>query len=416
MQFFFGKKIPQVLVHSGIYLLITTISGFISILIFPILARYLSVQEFGKYDVFIILLSTFTPLASFGISTGLGTIAHTIPTMEKLCIIIRQVLKLQFIPIAIISLLLIFSKITGIFQTFSYQLIIILILAIAGLSSITIISSLFIWKEMPIRSSITIHTGWKLGTITGILALIFTNTHTSTLYLLALSLSFIITALTTYIFWIKPKVPKTIPPSYTIQNLIKLSFPYGISKSLFSISTGIEKFIILKKLGPYLLGIYSLSDKIAFIPRMLGEAALLAIIPALVKTKETKHFLLLTISIFLIYSLTIIFLGYNFRTTLVYIFGGKKYISATKLITPALINETLILFPSIINTILLKQKQTYAILIYTLTSIFITILLSLVLINNFQIYGCIYASILGKICGIVALLLYLLLPYQIRRT
>ena len=405
------KKLTQIyhqirrpLIHSAIYVSGTLLSGLVSLITFPILARLISVEDMGKYDFFIFMLLSATPFVSFGIEKGLGAFAYKmgIKTIQN---ILKRILPLSITSSILISIGVVLAKCVGQFQTFSYYLIFLWSLSLIALSSCYIIRAIYIWKQYPVKAAILINGEWITASILGLTFLLISHIYKIEVYLTGLAIAFIVFSFLSYKMW--PASTSNAPEDYSafpLSKILKISFPYGISQALFIVSLGIEKALLLKMLGPYQLGIYAMATKVGSIPKLIGMNIIIGTIPELLQKQDIRkslQCLMLFLLAYLIVATTII----HFTSSLlIALFGGANYKPAIPILSLAAFSESLTLFPWALNGLMLKRQKTIPILYYGITSTTITVCLGFFLINAYKIPGAIWATIFGKAIGISILL------------
>ncbi len=391
----YWNLIKKPLAHGAIYVSGTAISGIVSLITFPILARLVSVSGMGEYDFFLFLLMIAVPFTTIGIEYGFGAFAHELSLSET-----NSLLK-KIIPFSVTSAMLLSSliftlKIINIFQTFSYKLILLWAFSLIAISFCTILKSLMIWRQHPIKAAIIINGEWILASILGIFLVLFLG-HKIDNYLIGLSIAFAVSSFMSFKLW--PKSTAHTDSHIHLKQILEISWPYGITNMLFLISLGIEKAIILKALGPYALGIYAMANKVGTIPQLIGLNFIMGWIPEIIKSPDSKKIYKTLWLIMFIYGVCAIMISFLFRTPIIGFFGGEKYSESVNLLPIATIASVIGLIPWTINAILLKRKQTLPILYYSIISSLITIALSPVLISKYEIMGAIYAVITGRVIG-----------------
>ncbi len=408
MKFFLKmKELLQrftVLQHSFIYTLGTIVSGSISLITFPILARLISVKEFGEYDFFLFLLLTAAPMSSLGIDYGIGAFASQLK-LKQIGKILLKILPMTSTLVLIFTTAVFIAKTVNIFQTFSYGLILLWGICLAMLSISTLLKSAFLWKQHPVRAAIVMHGEWTMASVLGLCSIILLGASIKN-YLLGFTIAFSLSSIAAILLWPKRENPFTkekTPIQISIKDLIKISLPYAITNTLFVLSLGIEKSIILKMLGPDALGIYAMANKVGSIAQLIGINFILGFLPHLIEDRDTRNLFTLLFKIYFGFSIIALTIVTLFHKQIILFFGGHKYIRFSYLLIYTTISSLLSLIPYGINAHLLKHKHTLPILYYGISSTVIIIISSIVLLPRLQLIGATTAVILGRLIGITNL-------------
>jgi O-antigen/teichoic acid export membrane protein len=364
-----------------------------AVLIIPLIAHNLSVEEYGNYIIIISIIMLVQSIYLFGFEHSLNYYFNKFKSnLNKKILVSTQLLFILLICfITFIPIILFFnSKIENLNLILLWGFVSVLLAYFSSLLKVDMQASTFV-KSQIVQSIVLLLTIYVLLNFNylNIQGIIFANILSITLSLVFMS------------FFIK----KYILFSFNF-NLLKKILHYGLPLMPAAIilwgSTQLDRYYILYFLNEYILGIYGFTISIGMIAMLLKTAFKSAIDPFIMNSYHTKSlYTKRYISIFFTLSLYIfafLFLTVSiFSDEIVLLIGGKKYLESISYIPWVLfivsittINQYFIYGINFKRTNKLILKGLIFMLVVNVT-------LAYLLINILDVYGIIISNLFANI-------------------
>ncbi len=380
--------------NISLYALFGVIAKSVSLLILPLIAHSLSVEEFGSYIVLISIIMLIQSTFLFGFEHSLNYFFNKFKAeINKKILVSTQII---FILIACISCSIVISLL---FSNSVEHINIILIWG--GLSVIFAYFGALLKVEMKVAVFIKSQLLQSLA----LLGLIYVVV---VMFLLGLEgiiyaniLALMVSIMLVYLF-----INKYLVFNFNI-SLLKKVMIYGLPLMPAGVilwgSMQLDRYFILYFFDKYSLGIYAFALAVVMIPLFLKTAVKSAIDPFIMKSfhsssDKTSRYIssYFTLSLF-VFSFLLLFLS-AFSQEIVVLIGGDKYLESTPYIPWLLLIASLTSLNQYFIYGLNFSKRNVFILKGLIYMLFINVILMLVLIQYFEIYGVIMANFLANLC------------------
>ncbi len=367
---------------SGYYTLANIGSKALGLLIIPILARSVSVEEFANYDLFLIISAFLQIFVILGIDSGIAILM-----VESKNDNIR--LSFFYVSSLFISLSLLFvcSLLFGIIFLFVDELFL-LSQDIWELIGLFILSNIinyhtfnFLrWREEAKKASFINLFAYFLGVTIGLSFLYFEETVY--FYLLGLVIgSFIGSFFSLYIarkYIFQFKIIEGYKEQ--LKELFKLSLPFVPNYLGNNLMQMADRIVILMLFGKYELGLYAVIMRLAQIPQFIIGTISGGFLPVMYNNYKTKEGAKLIKNFFHFYLFIIpvsFVVFYLFSDWAVLMFGGEEYLVSAYLLPMALVSILFVNGTQSCGFGFTIKRKTHYIMYITFLSVFINFILSI---------------------------------------
>jgi O-antigen/teichoic acid export membrane protein len=379
--------------NISLYTFSSLLAKFFSLLAIPIIARNLTIKEYGEFTILISVVVLIQSIFLFGFEHSLNyyfnkfrsSIGKKILVSTQLLFILLTYF-LTFVPIS----LLLSGKVEYVNLILFWGFIAVLIAYFGTLLRVDMLVSIFIKSQ--ILQSVVLLVAVYLFVVVYQLSLqgaLYANIFSMTMSVM-------------YIFF---SIKKYLIFNFNIK-LFKKVLHYGLPLMPAGImlwaSMQLDRYYILFFLDEYLLGIYGFSLSIAMIPLLLKAAFKNAIDPFIMKAfhreaLKTKKYIssYFTLSLF-IFGFLFLFLSI-FAHEIVLLVGGLKYLESIPYIPWLLLIASITTLNQYFVYGLNFTKTNKLILRGLIYMLIINVILAYVLIGIFNIYGVILANLIANI-------------------
>ncbi len=306
----------------------------LSVLItFPFLARYFSVEDYGRLDFLLSLISLIIVFTTFGQDSAVGRYIQEQKTKDKQKIVVTNSFLIHIIFLVIVLILLIYLR--DYLENFFYtnELFLIITLQIPFILFISFSENIFRWTFSKTKFLIISILNFFLIVVCTYLV-VTTNKNIITFFNFLLYGQFFITIISFFLLinFFYFKIDKIL-----IKKLLKYAIPCGIVCVISIFVPILERFFVKEFIGDYELGLFAVAIKISLCIGVLAQAFQSAWGPFALKKYQEKDsekifnlilFLFATIISFLI----ILIIG--FSKNIVSFLSSEKYIACIFLILP----------------------------------------------------------------------------------
>lgn len=380
------------LTDSSFYFISDILSRVISFFVIPIIARMVSVKEFGIYDMFILVSNILVMLSTLGIDSGSAIlIAENINNKKILSAIITFQMILNIIALVIFGGLSYLTFSLGINKFFSlFQLNCLFLYSLFYLIIYNTFNFLR-WTGKAKQASFV--NFLSISSSIGIAFIIFYLNPSKKIdvFLSGLTAGLFVGAILSLLLLKDYLFVFRFAKIQLIKNdLLKLSIPYVpvyISNRLMRIT---DRLIVISFLGSNILGYYSLASKISAIPQQILFTISKALRPIMFHnyhTESGKKMIKKTFEWYIYLAPIVIIGAIIFAKPITLLFGGNKYSNSISLV-PILVSSTFyfssLYFDGFGYSI---KRKTYIIPIITGIAIIINVTLSILLLKKFNIVG-----------------------------
>lgn len=363
---------------------VDSISRLIGFLTLPIITRALGPEGYGLYSYLFVVVSYFGFFIDFGyLSYGTNRLCDKVDSRT----VIGRIISLQLLTLIITYSVLI---IAGYFIFDSDKYLLILIFSLTYISQIFAIRYYYLANNKLYYNSISELAGQLV--YAGLIFFLFTKVHSVIVLIIFSVIQTIITSIFLFIPYIKKNSIrinlnlkdnlKTLKEAYKLGLASKAE---GITSSFIILSTGII-------LNEHAVGLYNASNKIYLILLTVVQGVSYTFMPLLLRyAKKPKEGNIKKISlIFYSYILIGIILGiftYIFSEKIISLMFGEKFIDSVSILKN--FSVTILLWPLVMfsSLIILAYNRYNYILIISVSSMLLSVLFSLILINTFGITG-----------------------------
>jgi len=377
---------------SSFYFISDFLSKVISIFIIPVIARMVSVKEFGIYDMFILVANIVVMISTLGMDSGGAIlIAENIHDRKVLSLIIGFQIILNIIVLIILWMLSCLFFALGINKFFSLFEINWLFIYSLFYLLIYDTSSFLRWTGKAKQASIVNFLSIAGSIITGFIIFYFAPVKKIDVFLSGLALG-LLGGVVFSIYLLKNHLInfKLSKINLIKKDLLKLSIPYIPAYMANYVMRITDRLIVISFLDPTALGYYALASRISAIPQQVLFSFSKGLRPIMFQNYKNESGKKMIKKVYEWYISLIPFaliLAIFFAKPLTLLFGGTKYYNAIPLV-PILLASTLyfssIYFDGFGYSI---KRKTYAIPIITGIAILVNIVISILLLKKFNIVG-----------------------------
>jgi len=380
------KKISFFFKDFIFYGVITGFNKLSVLLTFPFLARYFSVEDFGKLDFLINLISLIIVIIVFGQDSAIGRYIQEQKKLEGKKIIISNSLFIHLIAlILIISILLLYKSF---FLPYFYNddFFNVILLQIPILLFISFSENIFKWTFSKIK--------FLVISLSNFLIIIF-----SSFFVIILKKDI----LSFFIFSIMGQIILSIICLFLLINLIKINFnqtfissllvygmPFGIVCIISVLVPILERIFVQSYVGDYELGLYSVAVKISLCLAIFAQAFQTAWGPFslknfnIINSDKIFNFILFVFSTIL--SLLVIIITF-FSKEIILILASNKYSECYLLILPICFGYSIQFIGWILEIGIHISKKTYLIFFGYIAYLSSSLISLIILCNFFGIIG-----------------------------
>ncbi len=379
--------------NISLYAVFGVIAKSSSLLIIPIIAHNLSVEDFGTYIVLISSIMLIQSTFLFGFEHSLNYFFNKFKSENnKKILISTQIIFILLITAlcSIIASLALSNKVVHIN----------IILIWGGLSVVLVYFTTFLKVNMNVIGFIKnqLLQSLTLLCLIYLYVVIFSQSLEGIIY--ANILVLMICIIFTYSF-----IKKYLIISFNA-SLLKKVLMYGLplmpSGAVLWASMQLDRYFILYFLDEYSLGIYAFAISVVMIPLFLKTAVKSAIDPFIMKSfhanpDKTRKVIssYFTLSL-LVFSFLFLILSL-FSSEIVMLMGGVKFLESTPYIPWLLLIACLTTCNQYFIYGINFSKKNFLILKALIYMLFINVVLMFALIKNFDVYGVIVANLIANI-------------------
>ncbi len=379
------------------------ISKFVSLLAFPVMARYFSVEEYGTIDAFNVLATLLTIVLIFGQDSAIARYFYEYEKKEDRQNVITQSLIIQVCMVVIAMPFLLYYA-NSISRFYSKQeglanLVQLIIWQIPFSLMINFAGSILKWNFNR-GQFLFIQLGATFFYLFAILiGIFFFNIGIVDVFKILL-ISRILFGVIGMIFiskWLTRKVKNNL-----IYELLKFGIPYGIICVIVSVMPALDRYFINQYLTPYHLGIYAVAYKIATLLQLPITAFQTAWGPFYLSLFKEKDASKTYNQVFLLFTAGISIIGLSiilFAKPAILLLAGIKYIDALPIIFPLVLGLIVMSMGWILGIGIDLSKKSYLKLYSNLSGLMITGLSVWILIKPFGLFGVGIGFFLGQLTG-----------------
>lgn len=379
--------------NISLYALFGVFSKSFALLLTPIIARSLSVEDFGNYILLVSVIMLVQSVFLFGFEHSLNYFFNKLRSQNSKKVLVSTqtiFIVVSFLMFSFISSPLLSSKVENIN----------LILVWGGLSLLFVYWSTLLKVNMDVKVFVKSQMlqSMVLFGLVYLLVIIYPLSLNGVIY--ANIVTFCITILYMCVF-----IKQLVSWSFNIK-LLKKVLAYGLplmpSGALLWASMQLDRYFILYFLNEYILGTYSFALAVVMIPIFLKTAVKSAIDPFIMKCfhKDPDSAKLVISNYFtlslIVFCFLFLFLSL-FSFEVVMIMGGEKYLDSTSYIPWLLLISTITVCNQFFVYGINFAKKNGYILKGLLYMLFMNIVLMVFLIKFLSIYGVLVANLAANV-------------------
>jgi len=401
-QFFSNDLLKKGASDSSYYLMANIGSKLLGLLVIPVLAKTISVEEFASYDLFLVVGNFLQIFVTLGIDSGIAVLlAQSQVDRQKLSFYYVSTLFISFVSLLLITVLVnsIFVFVDQFFlldQTFWFLII--------GFAALTIIKShtfnFLKWKGDAKKAAFINLFSYIFGVVLGLLFLYLKPQIES--YIEGLMIGALLGSLMSlyiareYIFNFK------ILENYKelLIELFKLSLPFVPNYLGANLMRMADRIVILMLFGKYELGLYAVIMRLAMIPQFLSSTITGGFLPVMYHNYKTEKGAKLIKGFFHAYIVLIpvlFMVAYLLSDWAVGLFAGEEYMKIAYLFPMALVSILFVNSSQVNGLGYTIARKTHYIMYITFLSIVLSFVFSLVFGYGFGIAGVIFGTLLAGI-------------------
>jgi len=194
-----------------------------------------------------------------------------------------------------------------------------------------------------------------------------------------------------------------------LKEILLFSVPFLPEAFIWTFMTSVDRVLILRYLGSYDVGIYSLGSKIGLIIMFAVQTFRLAWLPLsmkFIKLSEGKIIFRLVSRYYILVGFTTVLILTIFSNNIVDIISTNEYGDASKLIGFFSLQGVLSSYNLIVSIGITKTKKTYLFPIFLLIASLVNLILNVVLIPKLGSYGAVVSTVISYIVWNSILLIY----------
>lgn len=394
-----NKLVHKALVDTNYYMLAQLGSKLLGLLIIPFLVRILSVEEFARYDIFLIFSSLTTTIVVLGIDSGIAIMVADYKENKKLLNFLFSY-ALLFTILSVFFVWVLSVLIFPYFDALKEILVYIHLLFLYVLFNIISyqVFNFIRWIGRAELASIISFVSYAVGVIFGFSIIYFKPNPVLSDYLAGLVFGNFLGAVASILFCFKHLSFRWQPQykCYVIE-LIKVSLPFVPNYLTSNLMMMSDRLVVVSLLGEKALGIFALANRFAQIPNFGINIITRGFHPVMyLNYKEDSGKMLIKkvyelSHLFLIPAMIVMFLCAD---PIVSYFGGLKYTESVPLI-PIITITTLIQGIKGLNGMGYNiARKTYFITLISLISIILNIGFNYILGTFWGVLGISLGSLL----------------------
>lgn len=197
--------------------------------------------------------------------------------------------------------------------------------------------------------------------------------------------------------------PTFLYDSKTIFYYLRQGAPLGIAALAALIYTHVDVLVLSKMLGDRAVGIYSAATPFTFgLIQLLSVPFVVAIFPALTRIEKEsptrfRRGFYKSLGVIALWSIPAAILGSILAPVVIPLIFGQKYAQAIPILQILIFSVPFMAFSALLYKVLIIFKKQMWYLVVSVCGAGVDILLNILLIPLFHIYGAVYASILTQI-------------------
>ena len=323
---------------SAIYGTASAISRLFSLLTFPVLTRYFSVQDYGFIDAFMVLISLLSMFMSFGQDSAVARFFYEYDDLATRRQVISQSVFIQVVTsVALVPLLWVFSDSLSLFYTGKQGL--------SGLCRLGIVQAPFAlyvsfclgllkWTFARSRFLIMSIGSTVVNTILILFSVFILKVDLTGLFWMLLIVQILFAGLGVYLCRDWLELPRGIDH---VKSLLLFGCPYGLIHVIAGCIPALDRLFVSRFLGSELLGLYAVGYKIALLLSLPIQAFQTAWGPfymSIFKEKnaeETYNHILLYFTVFI--CMAVLLLSFS-AEPVIRILASSRYLPASGLVLP----------------------------------------------------------------------------------
>lgn len=389
-----------------LYGIANSLSKLISVIVFPLLTRYFSVEAFGKIDILFAMANLLVALIVFGQDSAVARFYYEYDKDDvkqreivSLSLFIQIVVLLIMMPILWYNAGFLAFKFTGNYS--DNNLIKIIILTLPFGVSINYSANILKWtfkrKEFMM---VTMGSSVTYLILVVISVSLFNPNIIDIFYLFIISrIIFSVVGLS----FIKNYIIK-VKNFQLVKSLLKYASPYGLICVIMAAIPSLDRYFIANSLNTYYLGIYAVGYKVANLLNFPISAFQTAWGPFYLSifkdenNKETFNNILIIFSSVILTLTTVLAL---FSDYIIKVFASSKYIEAQPIILPLLLSIAVTSIKDVTTIgIDLSMKTVYRIYAMTIR-LFTTLVCIYLFIDPLGILGVALALLMGSLAHFI---------------
>jgi len=328
---------------SKYYLIANIGNKALALLVIPILAKTVGVEEFATYDLFLIISGFFHILVILGIDSGIAILlSESKDDLNKLSFFYLSTLMISLFMIFCITVILslVFIYIDELFLLNQDIWVYIGLYVLFNMINYHTFNFLR-WQERAKEASFVTLFSYILGMLIGLYFLFLSSSIEG--YLQGLVLGMFLGSITAlylsreYILGFK--IIDNAKES--LIELFKLSLPFVPNYLGNNLMQMADRIVILMLFGKYELGLYAVITKLAMIPQVIMGTVTGGFLPVMFRNYDTEQGKLLIKNFFHLYLLLIpiaFLIAYFLADWAVELFGGMEYVAVSYLFPMALVS------------------------------------------------------------------------------
>ena len=185
-----------------------------------------------------------------------------------------------------------------------------------------------------------------------------------------------------------------------LKEILVFSLPFMPEAFIWSFMTSVDRIFILRLIGPYDVGIYSLGSKIGLLVLLAVQTFRLAWLPLsmkFIKFVEGKIIFRLVSKFYILIGFNIVLILATFSKNIIRIISTEEYISATYLIGFFALQGVLSSYNLILSIGITKTKKTYLFPICLFIALLINLFFNIVLIPELGTSGAVISTVISYI-------------------
>lgn len=361
---------------------VDSISRLIGFLTLPIITRALGPEGYGLYSYLFVVVSYFGFFIDFGyLSYGTNRLCDKVDSRT----VIGKIISLQLLTLIITYSVLI---IAGYFIFDSDKYILILIFSLTYISQIFAIRYYYLANNKLYYNSISELAGQIV--YAGLIFLVFTQVHSVIVLIIFSVIQTLVTSIFLFIPYIKKNSIKINLNLMDNLKTLKEAYKLGLSSK----AEGITSSFIILCTGIFLneesVGLYNASNKIYLILLTVVQSMSYALMPVLLNCIKDKNKLKKICLIFYTYlgiGVILSFTTFLFSENIILTLFGEKFINSVPVLK--CFSITILIWPVVmfLGLILLAFNKYNYLLVVSVSSLILSVVFSLTLINLFGITG-----------------------------